>query len=277
MRVAVWLLALALLWPAAGRAQSVRLTGSTTVKFLVDKAAPAYMRMHPGVSLIVRGGDSTAGARALIAGETDIAMMSREPGKRERAAFRAIHARGVRLGLDAVAPAVSAGVWRAGVHAIDRPTLRAIWQGRIRNWKALGGPDRPILLVDRETGSGTRALFMRWMGLKDARHPPEAVLMPGNAHTRHLLAASDQALGFLPFGWLNDGVHGLHLRLPDGGTIAPDPGSVRDGRWPMRRVLWLWLREDAPAYVAAVADWLASEEAGAWLKKAGYLPLTGGR
>jgi len=268
-RMVLMLLLAALAAPQAGHAQSIRVAGSTTVKAFMDEAAKAYMLAHPKVQIFVDGGGSGVGAEKIADGEADIGMMSRPAYADEKRRFDKIGAVKRVVGLDGVVAAVSDEVFHSGVTALSRDELFAIWCGKITNWKAVGGSDRRILVVGGIPSNGTAGTFNRWL-FGDGKIALPMVTLESNPYVHNLLLASDQAITYLPYGQLDEFVHGLALKTKQG-VIEADGQSIRDGRWPMRRELVIWLRKDATPTVRAFADFLTSKEAAPLLQQAGYL------
>jgi len=252
-------------------AQSIRVVGSTTVKVFVDLAAKQYDVVNSGVQVFVRGGGSGAAIPALQAGQADIGMLSRQPTAEEIAIMKKMDVQYLRVAMDAVVIAVSGVIYNAGIHALAHDKLVDIWGGKLRNWQALGGPDRPILVVSRENGSGTKNTFMKWLNAEQSERP-FLLVMPSNLYTCNLLSASDQAIAYLPFGAVNEHMHAIAL-LINSKAIAPNEESIRSGGYPMRRFLYVAFNRDAPKYVHDFVQYLTSKQALPILRKAGYLPI----
>jgi len=259
----------------SAHAQIIDVVGSTTVKALMDPAVEAYRQLQPNVIIHVSGGGSGIGAVAMIDGRASIGMMSREPDVDEATRMRQQGIERVRIARDAVAVVISDALYHKGdVHVLKVADIAAIFQGGVRNWKAVGGPDRRILVIDKVRHSGTRHVFAKFiLGDGKADVTSEAVIVGNNKDMKTLLVASDQAIGFLPFGAVNDdSVHAVAL-LQAGKNYVADSQSVRDGSYPIRRSLYLLYKKDAPAYVHAFIEYLRSPKGAVFISTAGYLPV----
>ncbi|MDX8405944.1 MAG: substrate-binding domain-containing protein [Mariprofundus sp.] len=254
------------------RAQIIEIAGSTTVKAFIEPAAEAYRKIHPEVVIRVRGGGSGAGASAVIDGRASLGMMSREPDTDEAGHMQAIER--VRIGYDAVAVVVSKLLYLKGhVHGLKREEVAAIYRGEITNWQAVGGPDRRILVIDKEMQRGTRQVFAAYiLGGAHAQGAADAVVVGPNRDMKTLLLSSDQAIGFLPFGEAVGDLHALEL-LEKGQGYMADIASVRDGSYPLSRSLYLLHRKDAPSYVRDFVAYLISNQGQQILRHSGYIPL----
>jgi len=269
-----WLLA-ALLLPLLSlpaHAQIIDVVGSTTVRALMEPAVDAYRRLHPEVIIHVGGGGSGVGAAAMLDGRASIGMMSREPDADEAARLKQQGIARVRIAYDAVAVVISDALYHhGGVHALKIADIAAIYRGAIRNWQAVGGPDRRILVIDRVTHSGTHQTFVDHL-LGGGAITPDAVIVESNRDSKTLLIASDQAIAYLPFGAIDDDrIHAVALLQGDKSFIA-DNNSVLDGSYPLRRSLYLLYKTDAPAYVHDFIHYLSSPAAAPIIRQAGYLP-----
>jgi len=141
--------------PAAA-ATTVVIKGSTTVLPIAQSALEAYMKTHPGVNISLSGGGSGEGIKALMDRTTDIATSSREIKDKEAASARA---KGIQplehvVAIDAIVPIVHPANRITGL-TLDQ--LSQIYQGKIRNWKEVGGSDQPIVVVSRDSSSGRPA------------------------------------------------------------------------------------------------------------------------
>jgi len=264
-----------LLWPVhALHAQIIDIAGSTTVKAFIEPAADAYRLLHPEVIMIIRGGGSGAGASAILDDRATLGMMSRELDADEQQAMLTAGVERTRVGYDAVAVVVSNELYhKAGVHALRKSDIAAIYRGELRNWRDVGGPDRRILLVDKEKHRGTRHVFAGYiLGNSHADWADQAVIVGPNRDMSMLLEASDQAIGFLPFAHVNEQIHGLEI-IDGNQHILPDETTIRDGSYPLARSLYVLHKKQTPPYVRDFVRFLLSDAGQTILRKSGYIPL----
>ncbi|WP_167631311.1 substrate-binding domain-containing protein [Mariprofundus ferrooxydans] len=253
-------------------AQIIDIAGSTTVMAFMEPAAQAYRRMHPEVTINIRGGGSGAGAASVMDGRAMLGMMSREPEEPELARMHGIER--VRVGYDAVAVVVSSAVYRSlPGHALSRGDVAAIYRGEVRNWQAVGGPDRRIITVDKVKHSGTRYVFVNYV-LSDphAAWATDSVIVDSNGEMETLVQISDQAIGFLPFGGTDRHLHAIGL-MDQGRLFLPDAAHVRDGSYPLSRSLYVLHKKKVPDYARDFIAFLLSAEGQKILSASGYLPV----
>ncbi|MFO8007490.1 MAG: PstS family phosphate ABC transporter substrate-binding protein [Candidatus Brocadiia bacterium] len=225
-----------LLLPAAPgvHAQMQRATiacdGSTTVGPIAKAFAEYYMDRNPDVNVTVSETGSGDGARALISGSCDIADMSRFMKEKEFTAA-------VENGVYPVAHAVAMDGIAIVVHPsnpIDGLTVeqvRAVYQGTITNWSELGGPNRPIVKISRDTSSGTYETFYKLVMQKEDIVGAEYVQSNGAARAR--VSNTPAAIGYVGLGFA-EGVKALRIN-----GVEPTPITVATGTYPVSRPLFM--------------------------------------
>jgi len=166
--------------------EPLKINGSTTVNLPVAEAAE-ILRAESGMEILVdTQGGSSGGISMLGDGLVHLGMSSKHVSEEDRAKFPLCDFREIHIGEDAVAMIVSKDVWEGGVRALTREQMAGIYEGRIRNWKDLGGPDRRIAFFNKEPGRGTWEVFAHWLYGDAKKAPP--VSFPevgGNEETRN--------------------------------------------------------------------------------------------
>ena len=241
-----------------------RMTGSNTIgaelapllvkNYLQQKGATAITQRTEGekhwisarldgksvvVPIIALG--SSTGFKALDQGTADIGMASRKIKARELEAlarfgdFSGPQAEHV-IGLDALVVAVHHS---NPVSQLSIAQLGAIYSGKIRNWRELGGPDLPIHPLQRDIESGTRATFDKEVFGKQTSPRNVAYEVSGNAETRQRVLQDPGAIGYLPFADA-EGVHKIAVKAGELAAIVPDRGIVATEDFPLTRRLYLY-------------------------------------
>jgi len=246
--------------------------GSTTVLPVVSTAAAAYHQQHPDVTITVSGGGSGVGIASMIQHTADIGMASREIDAGEAAG---LHGKVdvVTIARDAVAVVVSKAVYIGGVHQLSLDQIAAIYRGKIKNWKALGGPDARIFVIDKESSRGTRHVFAEAvLGDAHARATGASVISGSNNEEQALVAHSDQAIGMLSNAWLNDAVRGIAVGT-ENNAVLPDIQHVRDGSYPISRNLHVLLPKNSSPEAHDFIKFLLSKQGQTIVRQSGYLPV----
>lgn len=253
-------------------ADRLTISGSSTVLPVVSSAAQTY-RVETGTPIIVNSGGSGAGFSQLAQGLTDIGMMSRDITDAERGQYPKVSFETMAIGRDAVIPVISSEVYLAGVTALSPEQIAAMYTGEITNWRDVGGPDREILVIDKEASRGTRHIFMSViMGDKHAKAAGADLVLGSNNEEQTALVQSDSAIGMLSMAWLNDDIRGVALTLPSG-VIEPDTETITAGQYPISRNLTIILRQDASPDARAFANYLLGPQGQNAVEVAGYIRL----
>lgn len=251
----------------------IRVAGSTTVLPIVSRAAERFQARHALVKIIVNAGGSGVGIHGVGTRRFDIGLASREITLKEKHRYASSHLQITVIGRDAVACVVSSEVFHGGVRALSKQQIRDIYLGNITNWRQVGGPDRPIIVIDKEVHRGTRHVFMQYLfGKSNARAPGARLVTGSNNEEQAKIAQSDSAIGMLSIAWINDEVVGIGIR--DGErVIQPTLDNVRTGRFPIARNLNLITAGEPQGAVKQFIDYLLSEDGQKRVAESGYIPI----
>jgi phosphate transport system substrate-binding protein len=234
-------------------AEDLRIDGSTTVLPIAQKAAEVFMKKNPSVKIFVSGSGSGTGIKALLDGTTDIADSSREAKEKEIASGKK---KGViltahKIALDGIVPVVHPSM---KISNITTEQLRDIYNGKIKSWKELGGPDRPISAVSRDTSSGTYEVWEEKI-LKGDKVKPDALLVASNGQAVQTVAQNHYAIGYIGIGYVDKSVK--VLKVNDRIATAK---SIRDGSWPIARPLFMYTNGKPTGTVAKFIEFMLSKE-----------------
>ncbi|MCZ6506553.1 MAG: substrate-binding domain-containing protein [Acidobacteria bacterium] len=252
----------------------LRINGSTTVNPVVSEAA-AILRAEAGLEILVDTvGGSSGGIAALADGRAEMAMSSRPVSEADRKRFPGVDFRSVRIGTDALALVVSRDVWAAGVRCLDRPQVQGLYEGTIRNWRHLGGPDRRVVFFNKEPGRGTWEVFAAWLYGTSTAAP--LVSLPGvgsNAEARSKVASTRGAITQLSAAWA-DGERTFALAICNGDDeLAPTAEEVLAGRYSLARPLYVITNGAPEGDSRRLIDFVLGERGQALVERHGYLPL----
>jgi phosphate transport system substrate-binding protein len=249
-----------ILAPAAGLAQKqkmVQIKGSDTMVNLVQILAEEFMAKNPGKALAVTGGGSGIGITAIINQTCDIANHSREWRQKEidQAWEKGVDPRFFAIAVDGLSIIVHAS------NTVERLTMAevgSLYRGEIKNWKALGGPDKAVSLYGRQSNSGTY-VFMQEHVLNNKPYSTDVKEMNGNAQIIEGGIQDEGAVGYVGVGYLFDrdgkirpGLKILNIsKTKDSQAFAPtDKKAVDSGDYPISRPL-LQATNGKPKGVAA--------------------------
>ena len=255
-------------------AAPLKINGSTTVNLPVAEAAE-ILRAEKGMEIQVdTQGGSSGGISMLGEGLVQLGMASKPVSADDRKKFPDCDYREIHIGEDAVALIVSKDVWEGGVKALTKEQVAGIYEGRIKNWKEVGGADRRIAFFNKEPGRGTWEVFAHWL-YGDPKKAPQVSYpeVGGNEETRNKVATTRGALSQLSSSWADgEKVFALALKV-DGKEIAPSAGNIATRAYPMSRPLFLLSRGEPSGDAKAFVDFLLGERGQELVRKHGYLAL----
>lgn len=259
----------------AANAATLKINGSTTVNLPAAEAAE-ILRAEKKMDIQVdTQGGSSGGISMLGDGQVQIGMISKHVSDADRAKFSKVKFNEIHVGEDAVAMIVSKDVWDGGVKAVTKAQLKDIYEGRIKNWKELGGPDRRIAFFNKEPGRGTWEVFVHWV-YGDAKKAPQVSFpeVGGNEETRNKVASTRGALSQLSSSWA-DGkkVFALGIKGEDGKVVEPTIDNIATKTYPLSRPLFLLTDGEPEGEAKAFVDFLLSPRGQELVKKHGYLRL----
>jgi phosphate transport system substrate-binding protein len=256
---------------AAGK--MIQIKGSDTMVNLMSNLAEAYMKAHPDVSVAVTGGGSGTGIAALINGTTDICAASRafKPEEVKLAESKKIEPTAVTIGLDGISVMVNK---KNPVSELTLEQLRKIYTGEFTRWSEVGGPDQPILVLSRESNSGTYVYFQEHV-LEKSDYANTVQLMPSTAAICQSLTEDVNAIGYGGVAYAEHAdVKTIKVKKDaDSPAVAPSEATVLDGSYPISRPLFLYTDGAPTGDVKAVVDFCLSMEGQKIVTETGYIPV----
>ena len=263
------------LLPVSACAQVLKINGSTTVNLPAAEAAENLRADKQMQIQVDTQGGSSGGISMLGDGQVQIGMASKHISEADKAKFPKVQFKEIHIGEDAVAMIVSKDVWEGGVKHVTKQQLADIYEGRIKNWKDLGGPNQRIAFFNKEPGRGTWEVFAHWV-YGDPKKAP-SVSFPevgGNEETRNKVASTRGALSQLSSSWA-DGkkVFALGIKGENGEVVLPTNETIANHKYPMSRPLFLLTDGDPKGEAKVFVDYLLSPAGQALVRKHGYLSL----
>lgn len=247
-------------------AENVVIKGSTTVLPIAQVTLEAYMKANPGANISLSGGGSGEGIKALIDHSTDIANSSRQIKKTEveLAKSKNVEPKEIVVAIDAIVPIVNP---KNKVKDLTVEQLSQIYQGRITNWKEVGGEDLEIVVISRDSSSGT---FEAWgeLVLKGAKVSPRAQLQASNGAIVQTVSKNKYALGYIGLGYLDKTVKALTVN----GVQASEKAAVSRA-YPVSRSLYMYTNGEPKGEAAKYIKFVLGPAGQALVKKEGFVPL----
>ncbi|MEW5957710.1 MAG: phosphate ABC transporter substrate-binding protein [Chloroflexota bacterium] len=262
----------------AGTERAIQNKGSDTLVNLALAWAEKYRQLEPAVSIAVTGGGSGTGIAALINGTVDIANASRQMKDTEIAAAR-------QNGIEPVEFTVAIDALAVVVHP-DNPVgrltidqLADIFTGRVVNWREVGGNDAPIVILSRETNSGTHVYFLEEVvrqGDKENKDifAPQTLLMPSSVGITSEIRRNPNAIGYDGLGYVT-GEEKMIAVARDSGSpyVLPAVETGADGSYPIARALYMYTAGEPAGAIADYLDWIRGPAGQQIVAELGFVPL----
>lgn len=191
-------------------AKVITINGSTTVNPIIQKATEVYEAKNKNVKFSVKGTGSGDGIKALIDATTEIAMASRNIKDKEvkMAEENGIDVQEYVIGADMIVPVVHPN---NPVNGLTAEQLRKIYTGDIKNWKEVGGKDLEIVVISRESSSGTFGVWNKKILEKKYKVRQDADYQKTNPGVAQAVAGNEQAIGYVGLGFVSDMVKGISV------------------------------------------------------------------
>ena len=256
---------------AYAKSSVVQIKGSDTILNASQAIVEEYMKTNKKARIAVTGGGSGVGIASLINKTADIAMASRNIKSSEVEALKkeGINVEEVVLGYDGITVIINHG---NHIKNLDKKTLAGIFAGEITNWKELGGDDAKIVVLSRDSSSGTHAYFkeeiLRGGDSKSVvEYGQDTLYMPSNQAILQEVAKSKYVIGYIGMGYMNDTVDSLAV---DG--VKPTFETVADKTYPIAREVFWYVDSARDGVTKEVVDFAVSDKGQEIVKEEGFVP-----
>jgi phosphate transport system substrate-binding protein len=244
---------------ACGRPeQAVILSGSTSLQPLAEKWAERYQARHGELSIAVQGGGSTAGVQAALSGAAQIGLSSRALTQMELS-----HVRATTVARDGIALVVHPS---NPLNDLSPDAIRNIYSGQTSDWQRLGGRAKPITVITREEGSGTRSAFEDLV-MNKRPITASALVQDSTGAVRQMVSSDPAAIGYISIGLVDGSVKALRLN-----GVAATEASIDSGAYPLVRPFLFVLRGQPDAQTQRFITWVSSPEGRELARREGMLP-----
>jgi phosphate transport system substrate-binding protein len=236
---------------------SITLAGSTAFQPFAEKLADQYMMSHPNVNLTVQGGGSEVGIQSANSGAAQIGMADLVTLPPEANALIA-----TVVAKDGIAVVVNP---KNQIVKLTTDQVRDIFNGKITNWKEVGGIDATITVVSREAGSGTRSSFEQIV--KNITLKKDALIQDSNGTIRETVANDANSIGYLSHGLVNEKIKPLKIDDVDC-TVE----QIVAGNYKLVRPIYLLVKGTMEGEIKNFIDYILSPEGQQTIKANGLLP-----
>lgn len=252
---------------SAGLEGSIDIQGSDTMLNVATAWSEAFMDANPGVDIMVQGGGSGTGIASLLNGTVDLANASRgiKDEEIEEAKTLGVDPVEYSVAIDGIAVVVNPA---NGVDDLTIDELGKIFRGEIVNWSEVGGENRAIVLLSRDSSSGTYEYFKEEVVGEDSEYAASAKLLPSNQAIADEVASNEAGIGYIGLGYITSGVKVVAV---DGVKASLD--TATDGTYPISRHLYMYSNGEATGLMKAYLDWIIGPEGQKLVEDEGFVPL----
>jgi phosphate transport system substrate-binding protein len=252
--------------------RTVTIKGSDTMVILGQRWAETYMGQHPQVRIQVTGGGSGTGIAALINGGTDICEASRPMKDKEKEQVKARHGKDVKempVALDGIGIYVHQS---NEIPFLTQAQLKAIYTGRLTNWKEVGGKGGKIVAYSRENNSGTYVFFKEHV-LNNEDYAKEIQTLPGTAAIVNAVSKDPASIGYGGIAYAS-GIRAVPIKKDDASqATSPSLQTVRTNEYPLSRNLFFYTVGEPAGETKTFIEWVLSPEGQKICEAVGYYPL----
>ena len=247
-------------------AEKIVMEGSTTVLPIAQKAAEVYMQKEPSADMSVRGGGSGVGIASLIDGTCDIADSSRpiKDTELDKAVTNGKSIKAHVIAMDGIAVVVNPA---NRVNALTKKQVKDIYTGKISNWSQVGGDNQKIVIISRDTSSGTFEAFSTLV-LDAQKVRPDAVMQASNQAIASTVARTPGGIGYVGLGFLSSSVKALEI---DG--VLPSKETVLNNKYPIGRPLFMYTNGAPQELAKELIDFIKSPEGQKLVEEDGFVGL----
>jgi phosphate transport system substrate-binding protein len=247
-------------------AEKVVMEGSTTVLPIAQRAAEVFMQKNPQADISVRGGGSGVGIASIIDGTCDIGNSSRpiKDSELEKAATNGKDIKAHVVAMDGIAVVINPA---NNISVLSKQQIKDIYTGKISNWSELGGLSAKIVVISRDTSSGTFEAFAE-LALDKAKVRPDALMQASNQAVASTVARTPGAIGYLGLGYISGDVKAVAVN-----GIIPSRETVLNNKYPIGRPLFMYTNGEPKGLAKELLDFIKSAEGQKLVEREGFVGL----
>jgi len=245
---------------------NITIKGSTTVLPIAQRTAEVFMDRHPEVKISVQGGGSGVGIAAIIDGTCDIGDASRSMKEQELsdAVSKGVNPKANFVAMDGIAVIVHPS---NKVSGLTKNQVKDIYTGKISDWSALGSESQKIVVVSRDSASGTFESFGE-LALDKEKVRSDALMQASNQAVASTVAKTPGAIGYVGLGYISSQVKALTLN-----GVMPSSKTVLSNKYSLARPLFMYTNGSPQGVVKDFLDFVLSEEGQKLVEEAGFVGL----
>jgi phosphate transport system substrate-binding protein len=245
---------------------SITIKGSTTVLPIAQRTAEEFMNQNPAANISVQGGGSSVGIASIIDGTADIGDASRPIKDKEinKAIQNGVTPKAHVVAMDGIAVIVNSS---NTVQGLTKQQVKSIYTGGVSDWGQVGGRGGKIVVIGRDSASGTYEAFAE-KALDKQKTRPDALLQASNQAVATTVASTPGAIGYVGLGYVTSKVKPITVN-----GVKCTKETVLSGRYPLARPLFMYTNGKPSGVVKEYIDFVLSKEGQALAEEEGYVGL----
>lgn len=247
-------------------AEKLMIEGSTTVLPISQKAAEVFMDNNPKAEISIRGGGSGVGIASLIDGTCDIAGSSRgiKDSELEKAIANGKDPKAYIIAMDGLCVVVNP---KNPIKNLTKQQIKDIYTGKISNWQEVGGLNEKIIIVSRDTSSGTFEAFSELV-LDKVKVRPDALMQASNQAIVSIVSSNVKAIGYVGLGYVSSLV-----KIVEVDSITPSKDTVLNNKYPISRPLFMYTNGSPKGLAKEFIDFIKSPQGQKIVEEEGFIGL----
>lgn len=250
----------------------VQLKGSDTILSLSQSVAEEFMKVNKKSKISVTGGGSGTGIAAKLNKTIDIALASREMKDAEwaKAKSAGLNLQEITVAYDGITIITNKS---NPVKNLTTAQLRDIFMGNIKNWKDLGGADEKIIVLSRDSSSGTHVYFKEHVLRKGNEKGPEeysssALFLPSNEALKQQVENSKGAIAYIGMGYMDNSVKEVTVN-----GVEATLSNVKAKKYPISRAVYWYADKTVSGTAKDLISFMLSPKGQEIVKKEGFVPV----
>ena len=246
--------------------ENLSISGSTTVLPIAQNASEAFMANNSWASITVSGGGTGVGIQSVGTGTVQIGMASRQITSTEKALYPNLVE--TQIGLDGIVMIVHTS---NSVSSLSMTQIRGIYNGTYTNWNQLGGSNLPIVVVGRDSTSGTRTFFSDTV-MKKQNCTSSMLEKSSNGAVQETIKTTPGAIGYVGLGYVDSTVKGLPVEV-NGLKITASASTILDNSYPIARGLYFYTQGQPTGIAKDYIDFVLSADGQNIVSDQGFVKL----
>jgi phosphate transport system substrate-binding protein len=246
--------------------KKISIVGSTTVLPMAQACSEQFMNNNPDIDITISGGGSGHGIAAMIDGATDIANASRAMKKKEikKARSKGIKPKANVVAKDGIAVIVNP---ENKINSLSKEQVKKIYTGEINYWEEIGGTPGRIIVVSRDSSSGTFEVFGE-LALDEERVRPDALMAASNQAVHNNVSKIPGAIGYVGMGYLSPAIKPIAFN-----GVKPTEANVVSGDYILARPLFMYTNGEPTGVIKEYLDFVLSKRGQKLAAEQGYIGL----